>query len=311
MATIIEKEFETSELSCRMRTAETTYETEALLLEVRGRTPDGQPPKAFFVTSVLDSEGSAHHPVRASMNTLQEPKTLSFYHQSPPWELNKTIPDWELVGVVPLDYLICPFGGQRTLTVVLRLISPDASVEILNGQVVGDALRVHWSVEHRTTQYLGSEGGYVDWGRDMQAYAQAIRLAVAVAAVDGQIDEAELRTIKQAVSRWGKKMGRNPGIVSEPSPRARLESMLDAAVQSAQEGQLDHKNAVRELKQLDSNALVSPILGLCLDVLAADGVADARERGLIESIATDLGLSSERVAAMLDETIAELQNSQE
>ena len=304
MAGFFDSLFGQRELDCRVRREQSDYGIEVLLLEVRGSMPEGWPPIAYFATSVFDVDESEYHPVLATVDTLQERRTLAFHCESPPWELGRYIRDWAVAGVVPLDPLVCPYGGHRTLVLVLRLISLDPAVEVISGEVVGDESKVHWSAQKQISHYYDPRGGYIDWGREeLQSYGHAVRLAVAVAAVDGRIDREEQHTIRQAVRRWGRKMEGLPGFTHGPSPESRLESALAAALQAARSRSLDYRKAIRELKQLGNDALLHQVLSLCYDVLAADGVADTRELQLIASVATELGLSADSVAAVRDKKI--------
>ena len=291
-------------LEVRVRRAQAEDEPTVLLLEVQGTVPEGWPPVANFVTSVFDDDGNTRQPVLAALDFMQEPTTLAYYFEGPKYQLGTYIPDWTVAGVVAPDPLVGPFGGRSTLVLVLRLVSLVGPVAIVNGEVEGMRSLVHWSAEAHVSHYYGTEGGYVDWGEEqLQAYGHAIRLALAVAAADGSVDQAELRTITEAISRWGEKMAEIPQFFRGPSPKSHLDSLLDAELQSLRNGTLNRSAAVRKLRQLDNDALKYTIIGLCYDVLAADGVADARELSLITSIAGDLGLSADRVEAMRDRKI--------
>ena len=238
--------------------------------------------------------GNKSVPILSVIENLQRNDTNEFEIKVP---LTFPIPrgggsdDWVQFAQVPVPVLVFPFRGKRTVRVAVGVR------DLASGMVVCSA-STDWVTTIEDFGYIEQEGV------DEQAHAEAMKLAMCMAACDGQVDEKEVAVIKE----WGSK-----SVKSLPEPRlARRRQTLNAALALAttrlRAGAAADllEDAVAGLMTVGEEPHLYEAYELCLRVAKADGVADPEELALANGIARRLGLDERKVKLLSDRHLGDL-----
>jgi tellurite resistance protein len=235
------------------------------------------------ITDVTD-EISSPKAVYSRLGQWQMPDSLTFCYEADLGRVPNAavmLSDWMTVAQLPLDWLTFPLKGKRNLRFSTSILSRD------NGQQLASAAC--------SIIYENYEFGYMDLQENIQqARTLAVAVAFAVAAADGKLHDCEIELIKDWV--------RAAMDLSNALPKARrkLERALNKTVAFFRNGnQIDVFNICRRIVELAPIAVRYDILGLCLHVVKANGVATAQELALLKNLATCLEVDMDRFREMM------------
>lgn len=181
--------------------------------------------------------------------------------------------DWESFNLLMFPEVIKgPYSGQRTLTAEL-------SVRTYDGAVI-------WEKSVPFVAELPVAGYIEDAEREKVDDRLIVRLAVAVAAVSGGMDDEELTVIRD----WSQaRISYLDEDDDERSERASaLNGALAMAVKDADADQLDVGATIDALMSDGSESGRIEAVELAFAVIRADGVADTEEMALVNRIAQRL-----------------------
>lgn len=140
-----------------------------------------------------------------------------------------------------------------------------------------------------------TDKGYEEESQDREeAQAISLKIGVAVAMADGSLDDVEGEVLKS----W---------IIKEVSAfsdakQKKLKKMFNEALkegfQLASDGNLSLSELVERLSEIGEKKTKYDAVELCLDVMAADGVADAEEMNVIRNVAKALDLDMDEIEKM-------------
>lgn len=272
---------------------------EVIEIEGRGLIPVDRRQAISFVTSVLDATDPDNlRPVISSIEDFQEPHTIAYQHrvEATVIEPGQGFADWVRVGVVLPDALMPPQKGRRRLMVIVRIVPSDATLGVDHGfQDTGDntiIVTCSAQVSHEFT-----ESGYEEIA-DERAKSKplSVRLAVAVAMADGSMDESEAGII----SAWTKRQLSMLGDSVRERVKEECNTALKEAYRDAKADRLSLSEVTAALNEIDEESPKYQAVELCLDVMAADGVAEASELQVIRQIAEALGLDYDELQRMKD-----------
>lgn len=270
-------------------------------IEGKGLIPTEYNRQIRFVTSVLDSTNEEKKPVWSMLENFQEPNTIAYQHQVDGGNLSprEGFIDWVQIGSVIPDILIPPRTGERNLTVVCRILDTKlkSSIELgLNSE--NDASILGTFIEK--TKYTFTGKGYEESIEDRdKVSALTVRLAVAVAFSDGEIDDDEANTIME----WIQKIS-DP--LEEPRRIALKKACNDAFRASYNEslnGVLSLSSVTKEINLLADDSMKYQVIELCFDVMAADGVAQPEEFKAIKRISSALELDFDELQKIKDQRL--------
>ncbi len=268
-------------------------------IEGRGLIPVARRQAISFVTSVLDAtDPDNKRPIIASIEDFQEPRTIAYQHrvEATVIEPGQGFVDWVRVGVVLPDILMPPKKGRRKLMVVVRIVPSDQPLGVDHGfQDPNDRTIIATYTAQVSHEFTVS--GYEEIA-DERAKAKplSVRLAVAVAMADGSMDESEAGIIADWIKRQLSML--------DDDQRERVKeacnTALKEAYRDAQAGALSLSSMTAALNEIGEESPKYQAVELCLDVMAADGVAEASELQVIRQIAEALGLDYDELQRMKD-----------
>jgi len=283
----------------------------AIEIEGKGAIPIEIKTRIGFVTSVFDYTNGQLDPVVSALDVFQEKNSIIFQHKMEVGEISpeQYFPNWVRLGVVIPDIIQPPYSGTRNLLAILRMIDLNNSPIILNG--------FHVEVENKLEpgllwqdkinfDWAFTEKGYIEAAEDRdESLAIAIKMSVAVAMVDGTFDNRELKILKDQVNR-----------AIQPFPKEKQRSLkalynqaANDAYKDAKSGDLSLSKLVNRLNEIGERNSKYKAIELCLNIMAADGVADKKEIRLIRKLAEALELDLDELKKMQDQKIIELNAS--
>ena len=191
------------------------------------------------------------------------------------------------VEQIHIDSLIFPRKGER------KLVFKYTIVDGLTGKNI--------KVLFKAKTYYSNIDGYEDMQENKPAIEKLmIEMAFIMSNIDGTIDESE----RQIVANMGKRM------IEEDYPeeeRAKNKKRLNEYISSAYKAAKDKKlnaqtvlNAVNKICTIDVKYLM---FDTCLDVAAADGVADKDELELVYYMALKLDLDKDECKKMIEKKL--------
>jgi uncharacterized tellurite resistance protein B-like protein len=268
------------------------------VLEARGILPLRRDGNVVAVTSILDvTDRESPKPVLASMDIFQEPNSACFQSRQPLGRLSigAGARRWVRLSMVPTELLVPPKRGRRRLSIILRLYDDDLAFEVEYGFADTDAPAfLGGDVLEITHEF--KDAGYED---EREAHARigelAVKLAVAIAAADGEVADAEGFRIRE----WMRRRVASGGGDQNETKR-RLNGAFLEACDAAQAGRLAISDITREVNSIGSMPQKWSCVDLCFEIIAADGLARPEELDLVRRIAKSIGVPPEELEALQD-----------
>lgn len=274
-------------------------------IEGKGLIPVSTRTKIAFVTSVFDVTGDEKKPVGSVVEDFQEPETIAFQHSVDGGEVepNQGFASWVRVGIVIPDILVPPRGGDRRLMVVTRIVDTRKKLTIKSGLQEKNDTSVLIAVS-QTIAYRFSAKGYEEEAEQRdRANALAVELAVAVAMADGDMAEEEAKII----SKWIQK-------IISPYSGSRREALKEACNSTLKRAFLEGRNGTISISRITNaindgadDSMKHQAIELCLDVMAADGVAGATELSTIRKVAEALNFDYAELQRLKDQRMISIQ----
>ncbi len=296
------------EIRVQRKPAGGTVPFEVIEVEGRGLIPVTSSQPVAFVTSVVDvTDPDNKRPVISSIEDFQEPRTIAYQHRINPSVVNpgQGFADWVRVGVVLPGILVPPEKGRRRLFIVVRAVAADKEVPIEEGFGGGDSNAFIGTYVKEVSQDF-TVPGYEEIA-DERALAKSlsVRLAVAVAMADGAMDESEA----EAIAEWINKQLSLGSNHAREGMKKECSLTFKQSYRDALAGRLSWPEVAAELSEVHEESLKYQAVELCLDVMAADGVAEASELKVIRQIAERLGLDYDELQRMKDLRMVGLESS--
>jgi hypothetical protein len=277
----------------------------AIVIQGRGVVPVSRRTNIGFITSVFDTTGDEAVPVLSVIDSLQEPKSVVFQNltESGYVEPNQGYISWTQIGAIIPEFLTPPYGGQRELTVITRMVDLNQSPVITHGfmsDTDGAFVRSWtWTINHNFVGVKGYEENSED---HEETGALTVKLAVAVAMSDGHLADEEGTKIQE----WILKTIEPHSEQRSETLKARFNDALRDAHSLALSGELTAGETVIRLNEIAETYEKFEAVELCMDIMAADNVASTEEMVLIRNVTRELGLDFDEVAAMLDQRLVNL-----
>ena len=272
--------------------------------EMRGLIPvnsGGRGTNISVGISLLDDETKM--PVMCLLDDFQELRTRFFLSQR---ELGHVPPDsgfksWVTLGIAFKDTLTPPKSGNRRLITLFRFMHPEA--EIHGGRLEQDSSYLY-NVYSQSTSSNGSpirldfDGvGYVDADENSEiAQTLALKLAVSLAMVDGELHESEGFAIKNWIQKY---LGDFEGDRRE-QVKSKMNGALEEAYRETTTTGMDREPLLLELAEIGTKIDHYETLELLMDIMAVDGEAHADELAFVNHVGSELGISTQEIQRMKD-----------
>ena len=273
-------------------------------IEAKGTFPVSSKTRLGVIASIFTEVDGELTPVISAIDAFQEPESSVFQwaQEVGDCEAGWGFSTWVQFAPVPPQYLIPAYSGNRKVQVFIRLVDLDNPPSITHGFHPGNHSGLVWQ-QSIDFYYNFQEKGYREAHEDKdKARTFAIKLGVAVAMADGNLDEKEGNVLKH----WIKK-------TIEPYEGERRETLkelyntaLRDSYQQAQSGTLSLSELASELEKIGESAEKYEAIELCFEVMAADGVADPQELKTIHAIADALELDYYEIERLRDQKLVGL-----
>ena len=276
-------------------------EEQLYVVEIMGPLPLARRAKVTAVISVIDTtDPDEPMGVYSLLESFQEKATYAFQRTN---ELGEYGPgagstEWVSIGFVPKNILVPPKSGQRRLAIVTRLYGGDEEPSVSFG--FGDSRDpdLLWTAHEELTLQSPNKG-YLDAQEDaLVLKGLAVRLAVAVASVDGDVADEEGMLIKGWMER---------AVRREQRDGARLKNHLNESFRKSFQDRKSGPRAISEvvdhIRAIGDKQDAWMCLELCYEVIAADGVAKPEELDLVRRIGNSLGISSSELESLQDQKL--------
>ena len=271
----------------------------------RGRLPNTRDMNISFAISAFDAtdgEGK-YHPVFSIHEAAQEESTICYYLSDSFGRVGEgsSFTDWIQLGVVIPELIQTPYSGDREILMVVRMFNTDNPIKIFggSGSDVGEIILLEAvSFNHNFT-----DKGYEEESKDREeSQSISLKIGVAVAMSDGSLDDLEGEVLKS----W---------IIKEVSAfsdekQKRLKALFNKTLKDgfgqAKNGKLVLSDLVERLAEIGDKKAKYDAVELCLDVMAADGVADPEEMSVIRNVAKSLELDMDEIEKMREKVTLNL-----
>jgi uncharacterized tellurite resistance protein B-like protein len=257
-----------------------------------------------IVAIVKLTDAASNSPIISTLESQQEEGSVVFEHVITLGELKgKYFRDWAQISTIIPSVLVGPYKGTRKLTALVVLCLEGHTVDFENGSLpAGQSQKSLAFFSHdfhlplKTVGYLEADSERID------VQKAAIKLAVSIALADGSLDQSEGNTIKS----WIKDIVDLTDDDSKEDIKSTLNTALEEGFNAQQAGNLSIDQICKSIVDLGSQADKYALLELCLDVMAADGVADPNELREITKISEMINIDYEEMTKLKDQRLITL-----
>ena len=263
----------------------------------RGAMPNTRDMNVSFALSAFDmTEGEDNlKPVLSLADAAQEENTICYHMNGDFGRVGEgsAFTDWVQLGVVIPELLQPPFSGSRDINIVVRMFNSVNPPEIFAGMSRDEGELIFldtMSFSHKFT-----DKGYEEASKDREeAQAISLKIGVAVAMADGSLDDKEGEVLKAWIVKEVSAFSDN----KQKTLKKLYNDALKEGFSRASAGNLSLSELVERLAEIGDKKTKYDAVELCLDVMAADGVADAEEMQVIRNVADALELDADEIENM-------------
>ena len=278
-------------------------------IQVRGLFPVKEATNGMFVISVfdrtdLDEKGSPEwQTVIAEHERFQEKDNFAFQVTCQAGELkpNFGFTKWVNLGAVIPEILQPPHKGIRKLRAYVRLVNADNPPSINGGFNAPETNSlVLWSGSH-DFEWNFTSNGYIDERVAKQNAAKVtVKLAVAVAMIDGELSDNKGKLI----SAWMKRKlsgysGKTHDRVRDDMNQAFKSAHLDVTTQSS-----SYSSLTSELVNCGSRVANIECVDLIYAIISADSSVTSEQLSVVKIIGEVLGVDRDEVEKIADRALA-------
>jgi uncharacterized tellurite resistance protein B-like protein len=261
---------------------------------------------AMMIFKLIDKETSM--PILSTFERMSEADSRVFEHAVSIGNMqDKYWPDWARVSALIPESLIGPHKGTRTIELSCFLWYAHLKPKFERGFLAeGISFDGAINVFKHEFKLKLNNAGYMEVDEErLRVQIASIKLAISIAMADGSLDQSEGREIK----KWIK------GIVDSTSESQKneikdaLNIALEDAYKSIKNQPINIEQTCNDIKDIGSSADKFDLIELCLDVMAADGMADKEELKQIELISRLVGIDYDEISKMKDQRLIQLDPS--
>lgn len=271
----------------------------------RGRLPNTRDMNISFAISafdVTDGEGK-YRPVLSIVEAAQEESTICYYMSDDFGRVGEgsSLTDWIQLGVIIPELIQPPYSGDREIHIVVRMFNTNDPITIVAGGSSDDGEIILLETLPFTHHF--TDKGYEESSKDREeSQSISLKIGVAVAMSDGSLDDAEGEVLKSWIMKEVASFS--------DSKQKRLKTMFNKSLKEgfdqAKRGGIVLSDLVERLAEIGDKKSKYDAIELCLDVMAADGVADPEEMAVIRNIAKSLDLDMDEIEKMREKVTLNL-----
>ena len=276
-------------------------------VQIKGPMPLFRATRLGVAVSVLDvTNPKEPMPILGAIEDFHEPGGYAFFFGQDLgiFEPYHGFINWSNVGLVPKDLLMYPIAGQRKIRIMFRVVNMDNPPPIQHGFTNEGHPGLILKRQHTMT--VNVERGFAEKSEEELGVAAAsIRLAVRLALADGKF----VREEGLAIRDWAKIYIDS---VATESGRAKAKEFLNEAIKYAVKDGMENisiSDQIDHINRVAGKPEKYAAMELCLDVMAADGVADKQEMDMLNRLCESLGLSMESFKEMKEKRTISLEHA--
>ena len=271
----------------------------------RGRMPNTRAMEISFALSALDTtEGlDKAKPIFSLLSVTQEPHSACYQMTGNlgPVGANSATTGWIRLGAISPNLIQPAFSGNREIRIFLRMFNSANPPLIHNGWSDGSGEVI--LSKSIAFNYPFKEKGYEEAFRDKEeAQALSLKIGVAVAMSDGSLDDREGATLKG----WIQKEIAGYSEAQQKKLKDLFNAALKEGFADAQRGILSLSPLASRLSEIGDTKTKYDAIELCLNVMAADGIADPNEMSVIHTVARNLNLDMDEIEKMREKVTLDL-----
>ena len=259
-------------------------------IQGKGLFPNQYKTELNFVTKVYDDTNNGLMPIISTVEEFQSEETpfFEFERTGPDVDVGYGFVNWNTVGIVVHDILVAPKSGQRSIQFIFSIFDKS-----------GNLLKEY---SKNKTLYIINKGYEESVKEREEVYTLNVKLAVYMGFSDDDFDKTEAQVIKNYLI---KKINRY-----EDEKRNEIKDLLNNTYKEsyrlAKQGKLSISKITKRLNEIADDPMKYETIELCLDVMAADGIADAGELEAVRKISNSLDLDFDEVQKLKDSRIKDL-----
>jgi len=258
----------------------------------KGIFPNRNKTQISFVTQLLDVTDKDEKPkhVISSTERFQGEESSVFIDErkGPEVEGGFGFIDPTVIGIIIKDILVPPKSGTRSIEVFLTI--KDGNDD--NLETYSQPLQLVFDQKGYEESYEARE----------EAFTLDIQMAVFVAFSDNEFHKTEGALIKN----WMTTTLEYFEDEDEERVKERFNKTFKKSFEQAKEGKLSLSNITKRFNEIGDDRLKYQAIELCLDVMAADGIADEGELEAIRKICNSLELDFDEVQKLKDVRLKDL-----
>ena len=258
-----------------------------------------------FITSVFDTTSGEYEAVISSLDSFQEADSAVYQHEVKIGKIDSDqgFTSWVRLGVIIPDVLQPPYGGERKMVGIIRLIDMDNPPEIRHGFHADE--KTIWTDSFEFTHTFEEKGYKEETEHREESMAVAVKIGVALAFSDGAFSDSEGEVLKGWISK-----AIEPFSEEKKSDLKKLyNTALKEAYADGERGKLVLSELTDRLHDIGEKSTKYDALELCFEIMVADGIADKEELAMIRSISDALDLDMDEVEKMRDQKIIALDSN--
>lgn len=236
-------------------------------------------------------------PIISFLEQVQERNTICFESRTDLDARPDSVwSEWIWVSAIPPALIQPPYGGRRRIEASLVFFDAEGGAEFEAG-FLPKGTKV-FAVLRETFEHQFDEPGYLEEKENQKECAElAVKIALAVAMSDGSLDDKE----GEVIQAWMKKQLASKSADWQAEMRPRLNAALTESFQQAEAGSLSLSPLCERMQNIGTRKGKYDAIELCMDVMAADGIAEESELAVIKSIASALEIDIDDIERMKDE----------
>ena len=257
------------------------------------------------VISVVDMTSGQPEPVIAAFDDFYEPDSACYYHKTDFGRVNygTSIIKFIKLGVVLPQILVPPAKGNRKLLVVLRLINTDNPPPIKHGFSDGVHSGLFGTYEVPVDHQFESLG-YTEYAaNEIDVQKLTLKLGIIVAFSDGEFADEEGYVLRDWIQDQVQ-------TTRDAKPEILKSELNETFKTYAKAGDFNIEKITTELNDISAEPQKYRAIDLCLDVMAADGLADDNELNAIRDISEKLNLDFDHIQTMKEQRLVGLSINQ-
>jgi hypothetical protein len=292
------------------RNEETGYEYPAFEIQVRGGVPvaaDGSPVE--FRVHLYDGPEDNLMPVLCSLSQLQEHETEAFEWRSEviAMPIQNGLSEWTTMLTVPKEVLVFPASGERRMGFQFSAIAANNPPHFEYGFTDGST-GLMYAVCSTTRQYENQDEGYQDGPENRRITLHAaIELSLHMAGLGGEVGRPEAEVVK----KWMASVVEGMPEEIRKAEKSEMGAVAKRAFNAAVNGESEIAPIVTRMNGAASQQEKYNALELCMDVMAADGKAEAAEMEALDRIANMLRVDNQAYRELREQRIAKLSDVEE